>query len=161
MILSNLVIAGLLLTMFVPAFAQKAGNSEEKRERIKTYKIGYLTQKLNLTDEEAQKFWPVYNANKDVMEAKSREFRKSHNYTPEYIEDMTDAEAEKFIKEQLDYEQEMLDLKKKFVSELEGVLPEKKILILLEAEKQFRKDLMKKLASEKRKGGPPPPYQQR
>src|SRR5450759_748231 len=30
-------------------------------EKLKNYKIGFFTTKLNLTSEEAEKFWPVYN----------------------------------------------------------------------------------------------------
>ena len=39
-------------------FAQK---KRESREKIRTLKIAYVTEKLNLTENEAQKFWPIYN----------------------------------------------------------------------------------------------------
>ncbi len=126
--------------------AQHNKPSSEREERIKTYKIAYITEKLNLTTDEAEKFWPVYNENEKVMKNKNREFRKSHNLNPEVVEDITDNEAQQFISDQLTHDQEMLDLKKKFISNLEVVLAQKKILILMGAEKQFRVDLMKKVA---------------
>ena len=30
-------------------------------EKFSTYKIGFFTKKMNLTSQEAEKFWPVYN----------------------------------------------------------------------------------------------------
>lgn len=153
----NVMLAVLLFSLSFTVEAQR-GKDNSRQERIKTYKVAYLTERLNLTAGEAEKFWPVYNANEKVMQEKNKEFRKSHKFSPEDIEDMTDSEAQQFIADQLNHDQEMLDLKKKFVADLKGVLPEKKILILMEAEKQFRVDLMKRVASEKRRGGPPPPY---
>ena len=35
--------------------------NESKAERIQALKIAFITQKLQLTADEAQKFWPVYN----------------------------------------------------------------------------------------------------
>ena len=35
--------------------------SEEKKERIEAMKIGFLTEQLNLTPDEAKVFWPVYD----------------------------------------------------------------------------------------------------
>ena len=49
------LIITLLLTMNVVA------QSPEKRERIKALKVAFITEKLELTESEAQKFWPIYN----------------------------------------------------------------------------------------------------
>ena len=35
---------------------------QQKEDRIKSHKIAYLTEQLSLSPEEAQQFWPVYNA---------------------------------------------------------------------------------------------------
>jgi len=39
-----------------------AQGNQEKREKVKALKVAFLTEKLALTSEEAQKFWPIYNA---------------------------------------------------------------------------------------------------
>ena len=44
---------------FLVVNAQKKGDNEENK--IQALKIAFITQKLSLTSEEAQKFWPVYN----------------------------------------------------------------------------------------------------
>jgi len=35
---------------------------ENHRERIRAYKTAHITQQMDLTVQEAEKFWPVYNA---------------------------------------------------------------------------------------------------
>ena len=36
--------------------------SQHNRDKIKTLKIAYITEKLDLSKKEAQQFWPIYNA---------------------------------------------------------------------------------------------------
>ena len=55
-----------------PAKDNKAERQNERKENIEAMKIGFLTKKLDLTPEEAQKFWPVYNQYSDKM----KELRK-------------------------------------------------------------------------------------
>jgi hypothetical protein len=40
--------------------------SKEKRAQLESFKIQFITKKLNLTSEEAEKFWPIYNEQKDA-----------------------------------------------------------------------------------------------
>jgi hypothetical protein len=60
-----LLIISLLLGFTIAGMSQ----DEDKKDggRIEALKIAYLTRKLNLTTEEAQKFWPVYNKYADEL----------------------------------------------------------------------------------------------
>ena len=40
------------------SFAQK---KDKKFEKLKALKTGYISNELNLTSNEAEKFWPIYN----------------------------------------------------------------------------------------------------
>ena len=67
----------LILFISVSAFAQRG---EKMNERIKAQKIAFITEKLSLTSEEAQEFWPIYNeieAKKETLRKKSSLKRKS------------------------------------------------------------------------------------
>jgi hypothetical protein len=57
-----LLILTLTLGSFSMAFAQEkpAGDDLSKQERIKSLYVAYVTQQLQLTPDEAQKFWPVH-----------------------------------------------------------------------------------------------------
>jgi len=49
----------LLIMMPMAVFAQD--RQQDRKDKIETMHIAYLSEKLNLTSGEAEKFWPVYN----------------------------------------------------------------------------------------------------
>ena len=60
----NRIVITILLFIFASSssFAQeRKGEGREMRNRIEAQKISYITQKLDLSPEEAQQFWPLYN----------------------------------------------------------------------------------------------------
>ena len=52
----------LSITTFVSA--QRGGGG---KNRMESYRIAYITDKLSLTPEEAQRFWPIYNQFRDQL----------------------------------------------------------------------------------------------
>ena len=59
--IQKITIISLALLLSASVFGQKQNNSKPNREKIKAMKVGFITEKLDLTTAEAQKFWPVYN----------------------------------------------------------------------------------------------------
>lgn len=49
----------LLIMLSFPVIKITAQNPN--LDKLNTYKIGFFTRKLNLTSQEAERFWPVYN----------------------------------------------------------------------------------------------------
>ena len=160
-----LTVAVCLLFVASPIMAQKPqpkraphANNKEKREKIKALKTAYITEKLALTPEEAQKFWPVYNEHeKQKMELRKSikaDFKRDAN-----IDEMSDEEVNKMVNKGIELREKELNLHKAYIAKLKEVLPIKKIAKLNEAEKSFKKELLKKI----KKGGknpaniPPPP----
>jgi len=139
-----------LLTVFVfDLQAQDKGqqrNMEQNKERIETQKVAFITDRLDLSVEEAEKFWPVYNNYKGSQKTKQKAWRDEHDFTSDEITNMTDNEADEFAKAQMGHEQEMLDLRKGLITNMKGVISPQKILMLLEAEKDFRVELMRKMS---------------
>ncbi|RLD61292.1 MAG: hypothetical protein DRJ05_02930 [Bacteroidetes bacterium] len=130
-------------------------DQQQKKERIKTYKIAFITEKVNLTAEEAEKFWPVYNEHQSQMENLQEKRFKGKPPRPNDIADLTDTEAEAAIDEMLENELQIFNLKKKFRDALKPILPAKKILKLFNAEREFRIELMKRLSGDKKSGRRP------
>src|SRR5574344_1415527 len=62
-----------------PKHAPQQGNDDKKPRRwneIMSQKVAFVTQKLQLTPEEAEKFWPVYNAaSEEVWKASKKTLR--------------------------------------------------------------------------------------
>jgi hypothetical protein len=150
-----------IILLFAPNLKsqEKPGGraTPEQKEKLKSHKIAFITDKLQLSPAEAEKFWPVYNEHEAAMETTHKDFRKSHPFEPEDIDNMSDADANAFIEDHLKHEQLLLDQRKAFIEKLKGVIPSRKILMLMEAEKDFRVEVVRKVAG---KDGPPMPYDQ-
>lgn len=116
---------------------------QEKKENIEAMKVAYITKKMNLTSDEAKKFWPVYNE----FESKKKELNKSAvtKYNKILTDSLTDQQATEMIDQQIIHAQKMLDLRKEYLVKFKQVVSSKKIAKMYEAEKNFRKLLLKEI----------------
>ena len=115
--------------------------SSDKREMIKSLKVAFITEQLALTETEAQKFWPIYNAyetEKDMQRRSGYEKRK------EISEDVSEAQAREMLMDLIKFERERESLRVDFIESLLNpkVLPAKKILKLKTAEDEFNKKML-------------------
>ena len=134
----------LFIAIVMNAFSQ----GKEKRQRIKSLKIAFITEKLELTETEAQKFWPIYNAhesNNHALRQQSRQNRKNAD-----LESMSEADARSMIDKMLVLEQKKLELRKQFTIDLMTVIPAKKVILLKISEDDFNKRMFNEMR--KRKG---------
>lgn len=140
-------IFGLLLCVHFNLQAQRG----KMKDRVEPLKIAFITQKLNLTAEEAQKFWPVYNKfSDDLQKLRSTTKDKLADELSE-LSTMSDADAEKTLQEMINFKVNEAELLKKYAGEFKKVLPIKKVVMLFKAENDFKRELLKKLR-ENRKG---------
>ena len=137
----------LLLTLALSGFLQV--NAQEGNEKIEAMKIAFITKRLQLTPEESQKFWPVYNQ----YEAEKKQIRQSTIGTVKELKedgDFTNTEAEQAIAKYVEFKAKDLDLIKKYVTEFRKILPATKVAKLVTAEEHFKKMLTKQA----QQGGP-------
>lgn len=115
---------------------------QQKKEQVKSMKIAYITSELNLTPDEAAKFWPLFNE----FEEKQREIRQERikNYLDrtQNSDKLTEKEAAALLNQMEAAEEELHQHRKRFVANLKGVLPATKILKLKKAEEEFSKKLL-------------------
>jgi hypothetical protein len=111
---------------------------KESRDRIEAQRTAFITQKLNLTPDEAAKFWPVYNAHKDELKDLRDDMER-----PDMI-NLTDEQATVIIERHLEQEQMKLEMKKKLFSKLRTIIGPKKVLMLHAAEKEFNRELLRR-----------------
>jgi len=140
-----------LLTLVNTTFAQPAKNKEE----IKSLKVGFITKELNLSSDEAQKFWPAYNEFQDKMEKLHKERRDMHKgvKTKEALDSLSNSEVEKMVDKQMMLQEKELQIKKEFHSKVKTLLPIKKVARLYRAEHEFRREILRKM--KEGKGGNP------
>ncbi|WP_309641342.1 sensor of ECF-type sigma factor [Flavobacterium sp.] len=133
----------LLLLLTTASFAQPF--LKQKKEQIKALKVAYITDELKLTSEEATKFWPLYNAFDDKQKELKQEKKRAYFDRMEGIEidKMSDKEAIAFLNQMESTEDELYQLRKKFIANLKGVIPPIKIIKLKKSEEGFNRKLLK------------------
>ncbi|WP_179008361.1 sensor of ECF-type sigma factor [Winogradskyella forsetii] len=136
----------LLITLFISAsvFAQRPD-----REKIKALKIAHITEQMDLSKKEAQKFWPIYNANEDAEDQLREKFSALRN--EKSANELTESEAKTYLLNLISIEQEKTELRAKLLNDLLEILPAKKIVALVQAEKSFRRKMIEEYKERHRK----------
>jgi len=139
-------IALLMLMSITMTFAQDGPREKVDRkgrkDKIESKKIAFITESLDLSPEEAQRFWPVYNEYKGKM----KEVRGDRSDRPKNnFDEMTDAEAEVAINENFDRQQRELDLKRVYYKKMADALSSKKVAKLIMVEKRFKNEVLSKV----------------
>ena len=140
----NFFTLGFILLATLAGFAQPGKN-------IQALKVSYITKQLDLSPEEAQQFWPVYNEYQDKLSAIQKSKRQEMIENRMNFDDLSDVDVQKAIDKQFDFEQQELDLKKEYYTRFEKVLPVKKVAKLMVAEERFKVWLLKQI-QERRQG---------
>ena len=140
----------LLITFLLAGFssgikAQGCDDNCKKKEQIKAQKVAFITEKLQLTVEEAQQFWPVYNE----MNKKSEEIDKQikaivKNYKKS-SETLSNSEIEAMADKMMELEASSSKLDQEYYLKFKKILPVKKIMELHQAERLFKHELLQQL----------------
>ena len=143
--MKNLVKNSLMLVLIMNLsstmlLGQKPLNAE-KREKMQAKKIAFITNKLDLSPEEAEKFWPIYNKENENIHASFSEIKAILTDIRET--ELTDEEAIAKAKELIDIEEKILQYKEDLIDNLKGVISGNKILLLMKSERDFRRNMMR------------------
>ena len=130
----------LAVSLFCLGAVTLQGQPGRAGERIQSMKIAFITNKLQLTPEEAAEFWPVFNQ----FEADMRKLRQNYQTTEPYL-GMTDADAERYLKNSFELEEKELALKKQYFEKMRKILPVRKLAMLSKAERGFKEELVETL----------------
>ncbi|HET9055909.1 MAG TPA: hypothetical protein VFN30_03575 [Chitinophagaceae bacterium] len=117
----------LLITLFLLSGLPwvRAQENPEENTKIEALKIAFISKKLELSPEEAQKFWPVYN-----------------QYFKEIRQLLKDRKGEVDIIEE---EQKIIDVRKKYRDEFTKVIGQPRMNKLFTAERDFRRILINRI----------------
>jgi hypothetical protein len=120
------------------------------RDKIESLKIGFISNQLNLSPEEAERFWPVYNKFSDEMSKLKKNAKLILLDEMGDASKMTNQEAEKHLQDMIQFKSNDLELIKKYSIEFKKVLPIQKVVMLYKAENEFKKELLKQLKERRR-----------
>lgn len=148
--MKKILVAALCAAMSLGAFAQdnqkQKGDFRAKQfERIQSEKIAFFTNELDLTPEEAQVFWPVYNGyskeNRAAHEAVTKAFHALKCDKEQVSDKQMEANIDAYIKA-VKAEQEVMSA---YYPKFKKVLPIQKVARLYQAEEAFKMKMIHNL----------------
>ena len=118
-------------------------------EKLKADKKLLVTNYMELTEPEAQKFWPVFEEyQKDVQRSNERLLRLLESYAADYKNNsLTDEKAKKLLDEWIAIEQDEGKRRRAFAPKVLQALPAKKAARYLQIENEYRILLRYELAA--------------
>jgi hypothetical protein len=124
-----LLVTGILLSSFFSVYAQdETGVDEEKqKERVKALYVAFVTKQLDLTADEAQKFWPVHTQFENEIRAVKKDL-------PE-----------------LEKQQAVLNIKKKFQGNFSNIIGANRCERFFRVDGEFKRKLLERLRNKPRR----------
>ncbi|MGY6561388.1 MAG: hypothetical protein ACXITV_04720 [Luteibaculaceae bacterium] len=123
----------------------------EARDRMKSARAAFITRDINLTEAEAQKFWPIYNEMDAELEKIRMERRNTMRGFRDKEKSFTDEDYKKATKTLFELEEKELAVRKKYTDRFQKAIPAQKVFELERAERNFRRSML----SQMRKGEGP------
>jgi hypothetical protein len=135
----------IFLWIFISFAGLKASAQNPAREKLDAYKVAFFTKRLNLTPQEAEKFWPVYNEfqnKRNAVQLERAGISRNVNLNELNMseKELVDA-ADKLISLEVQEANLALEYHKKFKEILSPV----KVVRLYQAENQYRMQLLQEL----------------
>ncbi len=143
-----ILIWAAISVMAVPAvaLAGPADNMQIVLEKIRADKKLLVASNMDLTESEAQAFWPVYTRYQDeLFLLRARTAKMIQDYAAAY-ENMTPDTAQKLLQENLTLEELGWKLRQAYLPEFRKVLPEFKVARYYQIENKIQAALMYGLA---------------
>ncbi len=131
----------LLLSVSLAVLAQTP--KQDARSKLEAARIALITERLSLTPEQAEKFWPIYNEYAEQRRAIQQQFRQSQQGMD--LKNMTEKQSQEMMRARMDAKQKQLDLEKKYSERLMNVINTRQLMALKKAEDDFRAMIIRRL----------------
>jgi hypothetical protein len=118
-------------------------------------RIAFITSRVVLTQEQAQRFWPLYNefiAKRRDLNRSARLLRRDANNTT-----LSDAQLRDNFNQDFALRQQQLNLEKDYFERVQKVLSLRQVAQLYQAERDFTKEVLRRVADPNQTDATPDP----
>ncbi|HEY9001249.1 MAG TPA: hypothetical protein VIM89_07840 [Mucilaginibacter sp.] len=105
--------------------------------RIESVREQYINQRLSMSPEQGQRFWPVYRRYRQSLKEILRKKRINNSADQPNGTDQ--------INRELYYESELVNTRKYYTDEFLKILPPEKVSLIFKSERDFNDELLKQL----------------
>lgn len=136
-----------LVILSAGAFAQnpaqnpgpRRGGDNGWRERVRSEKVAFLTSEIDLTESEAQVFWPIYNQIQKEQRENFEAVQKAFEAMAKGVQEGKSAkDMDKLVKAYIDAKEKGEGVETKYMNKLMKALPADKVARYYLAEEKFR-----------------------
>ena len=131
----------IITVMLLTTTFMYAQNRPDK-EKIKALKVAFITERLNLTSNEAEVFWPIYNKHEEHIESLRQKERIQIRSRLKDMETLSEEEAHSLLDQYISLEEERNKTKRVFIDKIGKVISAKKVILLIHAEENFKRRLI-------------------
>ena len=136
-------ILALLFPICLKAQESKATLTDQQKKAIESKKVDFINEKLNLNEEEAKLFWPIYTKKNKMVEM----VRKGNMDKSKELDNDSDIAIGESMRKRFAVKQKLLDIERETFLAYQKVLSNKKIAEFYKAEKEFKKRMSDRLKS--------------
>lgn len=113
------------------------------RKLYKSEKIGFFTEQMDLSEKEAQKFWPIYN---HYERRRDSLWRTQRRFLIQYNENKLDySSGSEALTKFLEFEKGREQVREEYISKLRSFMSDEEILQMLYTEHQFKHFILNRI----------------
>jgi hypothetical protein len=130
---------GILILMSLTSY----GQDKAAMQKIESARIALITERLELTPSQAEKFWPLYREYNLQRRQMREEFRNTRQSVDR--QNLSEEQSRELMQKVMDLKQQELNLEKKYATRMTQVISTQQMLRLRNAEKEFQQRLLKRI----------------
>jgi hypothetical protein len=113
--------------------------------KLEAARNNYISRQLDLSDEEGQKFWPIYRSYQQELTA-VRILKRLNN-------SKAASNGTEQIDKEIYYESQLVAIRKRYKDAFSKILPPEKVSMLYKSEQEFNDELIKRLSESAERAG--------
>ena len=128
---------GVLFLLFaVNAMAQRT-NQNIAPEKLQAARIAFITSRIDLKPEQAERFWPIFNTYTDQRETTMKAISDLNRGS----ESVSEEEAKSRVQKRIQLQQKLLDDEKNFSNSVSKVITYKQLMMLHNIARDFNRHI--------------------
>jgi hypothetical protein len=135
----------ILLIMIVIGFGSYAQTPAQKeaKAKLEAARIAMITERLGLTPEQAQEFWPLYNEYAEQRRQIQNQFREQRQNMN--VNEMSEEQRQEMIRGRMEMKQKQLNLESQYSEQLMQVISSRQLMALKKAEDDFKAMILRRI----------------
>jgi hypothetical protein len=143
--MKKIIIIALIIIGYT-ATAQTT-NGQDAKSKLESARIALITERLGLTPDQAQQFWPIYNEYANQRRQIQQDYRQARQGMD--VNNLTEEQGRKLVRARMDGKQKQLNLETKYSDRLMNVINTRQLMALKKAEDDFRAMIIKRIEQRK------------